>query len=129
MYNAIKNIYPNIDDDDFSLQDNADGRGVFIARWDYAQPKPTAAQLAQVSDAAPKTYAPLSAWQVRKVLTQFNLRAQVEGAIAQADANTKDAWLFANEFGRDNALLNAMAASLGLTSEQLDSMFLSGATL
>ena len=50
MYNAIKNIYPNIDDDDFALQDNADGRGVFIARWSYTQPKPTLAQLDAVKN-------------------------------------------------------------------------------
>ena len=129
MYNAIKNLYPSIKDSEFSLQDNADGLGVFIARWTYAQPKPTPAELALVSDAPIKTYAPLSAWQVRKVLTQFNLRTQVEGAITLADANTKDAWLFANEFGRDNALLNAMATSLGMTSAQLDSMFEVGTTL
>lgn len=81
------------------------------------------------ADAPVKTYAPLSAWQVRKVLTQFNLRTQVEAAINTADQNTKDAWQFANEFGRDNALLNSMAIALGLTAAQLDSMFTVGATL
>ena len=45
MYNAIKNIYPAIKDSEFALQDNADGQGVFIARWSYAQAKPTQAQL------------------------------------------------------------------------------------
>ena len=129
MYNAIKNIYPNIDDDDFALQDNADGQGVFIARWSYAQAKPTAAQLAQVSDAAPKTYAPLSAWQVRKVLTQFGLREQVEAAIVTADLNTKDAWNYANEYQRNDPLLNGMATALGMTSAQIDQMFTVGVTL
>lgn len=129
MYNAIKNLYPAIKDSEFSLQDNADGQGVFIARWTYSQPKPSAAQLAGVSDIAPKVYAPLSAWQVRKVLTLFNLRANVEAAIVLADTATKDAWAFANEFERSDALLNGMAASLGMTSAQLDQLFEVGATL
>ena len=72
---------------------------------------------------------PLSAWQVRKVLTQFNLRTQVETAIANADQATKDAWNYANEYTRNSALLNSMATALGMTSSQLDSMFEVGATL
>ena len=72
---------------------------------------------------------PLSAWQVRKVLTQFNLRTQVENAIAGADQATKDAWNHANEYRRDSALLNSMGAALGMTAAQLDSMFEIGATL
>lgn len=72
---------------------------------------------------------PLSAWQVRKVLTQFNLRNQVETAIANADQNTKDAWAYAKEFQRDDVLLNSMATALGLTDAQLDQMFEIGITL
>ncbi len=70
-----------------------------------------------------KTFAPLSAWQVRKVLTQFGLREQVESAVAQADQTTKDAWEYAKEFERDNPVLLGMAQMLGLTDEQLDTMF------
>jgi len=73
--------------------------------------------------------APLSAWQVRKVLTQFGLRVTVEAAISQADQTTKDAWQFANEFARDDAILNAMANAIGITPEQLDQMFEVGITL
>lgn len=72
---------------------------------------------------------PLSAWQVRKVLTQFNLRAQVETAIANADQATKDAWNHANAYSRDSALLNSMATVLGMTATQLDQMFIVGVTL
>ena len=72
---------------------------------------------------------PLSAWQVRKVLTQLNLRTQVENAITASDQATKDAWQYANEFRRDNVLLNNMATSLGLTAAQLDNMFTVGITL
>lgn len=73
--------------------------------------------------------APLSAWQVRKVLTQFNLRTQVETALLSADQSTKDAWQYANDFNRDNVLLANMATALGLTDVQLDNLFTVGATL
>ena len=76
-----------------------------------------------------KQFAPLSAWQVRKVLTQFNLRAQVEAAILTADLNTKDAWNYANEYQRNDPLLNSMASMLGMTAAQVDSMFTVGVTL
>lgn len=48
MYNAIKRIYPDIKDSEFSLQDNATGDGVYIARWDYKNPQPTELQIASV---------------------------------------------------------------------------------
>lgn len=72
---------------------------------------------------------PLSAWQVRKVLTNLGLRDSVEAAVANADAETKDAWQYASSFQRDDAMLNDMAVSLGLTDVQLDSMFELGVTL
>lgn len=74
-------------------------------------------------------FSPLSAWQVRKVLTMFNLRTKVEAAILLADQATKDAWAFANEFQRDDALLNGMAQSMGMSSAQLDQLFEIGVTL
>ena len=81
------------------------------------------------ADIIPQTFQALSAWQVRKVLNEFVLRDQIEVAITTADQTTKDAWQFAKEFERDNALLNSMALSLGLTDEQLDQLFSIGVTL
>lgn len=71
----------------------------------------------------------LTAWQVRKVLTDAGLRAQVEASVAQADQNTQDAWHYASEFKRDDAILNSMAVLLGITDIQLDALFESGVTL
>jgi len=71
----------------------------------------------------------ITPWQLRKALNQFGLRAAVEAAVAQADQNTKDGWEFATEFRRDDAMLNAMAGALGMTSEQLDDLFHLAATL
>lgn len=81
------------------------------------------------SDIPAKVYLPLSAWQVRKVLTQFNLRAAVEAGVAAANQNTKDAWAYAKEFQRDDPVLMGMATALGLTKTQLDSLFDIGITL
>ena len=72
---------------------------------------------------------PLSAWQVRKVLTQLGLRDSVETAVANADAETKDAWHYASSFQRDDALLVSMAAAINISDAQLDAMFEAGALL
>lgn len=61
--------------------------------------------------------------QIRWALNAAGLRGTVEGAIAAADQNTKDAWEFSNEVRRDNPLLNGLAAALGMSSEQLDDLF------
>lgn len=72
---------------------------------------------------------PLSAWQVRKVLTQLGLRSQVETGVANADQDTKDAWQYAKEFERTSPVLVGMAQSLGISDKQLDDMFKLGITL
>ena len=54
LYEKIRAIYPELTDEDFapvistiSLQDNSDGKGPFIAKWEHPTlPKPTAEQLA-----------------------------------------------------------------------------------
>lgn len=43
LYFAIKHIYPNISDSEFSLQD--DGAGPYIKTWAYSQPQPTQAEI------------------------------------------------------------------------------------
>lgn len=73
--------------------------------------------------------APLSPAQVRLVLNQFGLLTKVESAIAVGSQELKIEWEFRTEFKRDNALLNSMAKSLGLTDEQLDAMFEAGILL
>ena len=54
LYEKIRSIYPELTDEDFapivstiSLQDNSDGNGAFIAKWEHPTlPKPTDEQLA-----------------------------------------------------------------------------------
>lgn len=52
LYEKVKALYPEIDDRDFIrtiiLQDDSDGRGAYIAKWDHPTlPRPTDEQLAQ----------------------------------------------------------------------------------
>ena len=89
----------------------------------------TANNTATPADIPAKVFQPLSAWQVRKVLTQFNMRAAVEAGVAAADQNTRDAWAYAREFQRDDPVLVGMATALGMTNTQIDSMFDIGITL
>lgn len=84
---------------------------------------------AEPADIPLKVFPPLSAWQVRKVLTQFNLRDAVEAGVAAADQNTKDAWAYAREFQRDDPVLIGMATALGMTNNQINNMFDIGITL
>jgi hypothetical protein len=67
--------------------------------------------------------------QARLALNHFSLRDAVEAAIASADQNTKDEWEYANEIRRDWASLIAMATAIGITSEQLDELFIYGGGL
>jgi hypothetical protein len=51
LYEKIKAIYPNIEDKDFMtviiLQNDSDGKGDYIAKWEHPTlAKPTAEQLA-----------------------------------------------------------------------------------
>lgn len=45
LYDIIKYIYPDIQDWQFSVQDNGDGQGQFVAYWYYEQPQPTEAEM------------------------------------------------------------------------------------
>lgn len=72
---------------------------------------------------------PLSARQVRLILTQFGYRAQVESAINLASQDVKDEWNHANEFERASPVLNGMAQLLGLGATDVDLMFEIGAGL
>ena len=52
LSDKIKQIYPQLTDTDFtttiSLQNDSDGRGDYIAKWEHTLPKPTDEQLGAV---------------------------------------------------------------------------------
>ncbi len=60
---------------------------------------------------------------MRRALNASGLRTQVEGALAAAPQDARDAWEFATDIRRDDATLNAMAAALGLSTTQVDDLF------
>ena len=51
LYEKIIAIYPSLTEQDFyaggtiGLQDNSDGNGAFIAKWEHTLPRPTQKQL------------------------------------------------------------------------------------
>lgn len=71
--------------------------------------------------------------QARIALLQAGLLAQINTAIAAMTGPTGDAarvvWEFSSEVRRDNQLLETMATSLGLTSAQLDQLFITASGL
>jgi len=50
LYEKIKEIYPQLEDKDFmtviTLQNDLDGRGDYIAKWEHTLPRPTDEELA-----------------------------------------------------------------------------------
>ena len=46
LYNEIVSVYPELTNEDFAiggsieLQDDSDGKGAYIAKWDYSKPLP-----------------------------------------------------------------------------------------
>jgi hypothetical protein len=55
LYEKIKQIYPELTDTDFNpltgtiiLQNDSDGKGDYIAKWEHTLPRPTDKQLGAV---------------------------------------------------------------------------------
>jgi hypothetical protein len=50
LYDKIKAIYPSLEDKDFltviRLQNDSDGKGDYIAKWEHTLPRPTDEELA-----------------------------------------------------------------------------------
>ena len=52
LYFQIKELYPDILDSEFVLQDNSDGKGAYIREWKSTYLKPTQTELNSVKDIA-----------------------------------------------------------------------------
>ena len=52
LYDKIKQMYPELTNNDFmtviTLQNDSDGRGDYIAKWEHTLPRPTDEQLGAV---------------------------------------------------------------------------------
>ncbi len=67
--------------------------------------------------------------QCRIMLAHHGLLSKVEAAVSNMDEATRITWEYAIEFQRNDPLLLAVAEGLGLSSEQLDQMFIAAASL
>lgn len=96
MINAIKYLYPAADPlVDFAIQDNSDGRGPFIAKWNEAKlgPKPDKAKLDSVATvAATVAAARVASARAEKDLEKLNaesIGALLEWAATQPSATER----------------------------------------
>ena len=92
-------------------------------------PKPTAQEIDQwVANYVdvPSTITPR---QARLILNQYNLRKAVETAIANSSQDVKDEWDYATAIQRSWPTLISLAQQIGITSEQLDQMFIEASIL
>lgn len=78
---------------------------------------------------APVVPESISPRQFRQALTHFGFRQQVDAAVAaSADQDLKDWYEWSTDFQRHHPEVLAMAAALGFTSDQLDQVWIYGAT-
>ena len=67
--------------------------------------------------------------QIRQALSQSNLRADVETAVAAGDQDLKDWWEYATSFVENHAQVVAMAQQLNLSDAQLHDLFVLASSL
>lgn len=67
--------------------------------------------------------------QIRLQLITLGLRQQVEDWVVTQPLATRDWWEFSLSIDRDNQMLIDAATHFGLTSEQLDQLFIEASTL
>lgn len=67
--------------------------------------------------------------QGRLALKRAGLLEAVESAIVTANGETQIWWEYATLWHRTHSLLNALASSLGLTSEQVDELFVAAGAI
>ena len=77
----------------------------------------------------PPPIAPISPRQIRQALTRAGLRSYVEAAVTNGDQDLQDWWEFATAFERTNPQVVAMGVALGQTDEQMDALWVLGASL
>lgn len=67
--------------------------------------------------------------QIRLALNQMQMRDAVETFVKTASRDVQDVWEFSVEIRRDDPVLNQLYPALGLTSEQVDAIFMLASTL
>ena len=90
--------------------------GYKLVEWEMEEPAPS----------VPYSITPK---QVRLLLLQQNLLANVEAMIAQQDEATKITWQYDSEFRRNDPLLDQLAIELNLTEQQIDEFFIAASKI
>ncbi|MEY4756847.1 MAG: hypothetical protein RJA34_1745 [Pseudomonadota bacterium] len=85
----------------------------------WAEPVPPAPQVPQS----------VTMRQARLALLGAGMLTQVNAAITQADQAAQIEWEYAQTVERNSALVQTLAAGLGLTDADLDALFVAAATL
>lgn len=62
--------------------------------------------------------------QMRKALRQLGVMATVQAVMAQADEETQEAWEYASEIKRTDAMIESMRIALGKSEEEVDQLFI-----
>lgn len=100
--------------------------------WLDATPKPTLPEIQAAWEdrqANPPVPQLVTARQARLALLDAGLLDQVEAAIAAGSRADQITWEFAVDVRRDHALIANLGAALNLTSERIDGLFRTAATL
>lgn len=92
-------------------------------------PQPTSEEIDQWVENYVEVPDSITPRQARLILNKYNLRQAVETAIANSSQDVKDEWEFSNAIQRTWPALISLAQSLGITSEQLDQMFIEASDL
>ena len=67
--------------------------------------------------------------QIRLALNAAGLRDAVENAVAASDQAIKDWWEYALDIERKHPLIESMAQQLGITDQQIDTLFVAAVGL
>lgn len=71
----------------------------------------------------------ISPLQARRALRASGIKATVDAYVATLSEEEQETWEYAIEVRRNNAIIAAGAAALGMTEQQIDNLFILGATL
>lgn len=126
---AVRRLHPAVDfTREVIMQDNADGKGPFLAEWNLSGSPPTDAEIAAVMTApvVPQSVSMLAA---RRALRAGALLDKVNAAIAAQPADVQDAWEYSITVDRQSATVKMLALALGLSDAQIDALFVSAASM
>lgn len=87
-----------------------------------------AARFASIDPNAPDVPQEVTPYQARCALDAAGLLDAVEAIVAQSTRQTRNAWEYGISVRRDSTMINDLGAALGLTSAQIDNLFIQAGT-